>query len=451
MPLPPHKGASSPEKGGAQPGEQRKSLEATARQLARQHSVGSRSSTSTRRIFMDRLQQQQQLLQQVHEAFFHSSVQKPDLSYAAEWFLDNYYLLQRAQRQVQEDFTPAYYAELAPLANEGPLESYPRIFDVARRLVISEECEIESQRIRRFLRAYQKVQNLRIGELSDGAVMLRVVLLESILQAAQRLTATDHEAPPDALRMGHALRDDEIIAACIPALHALAREDWKTTFEAVSRVEQALREDPAQLYARMDFDTRDRYRKVIEELARAAGTEEDLVAREALALAETARDAARPLTAASTTWAGLQLSREAQVGYYLIDKGRPQLERKLAYHPSPVARLRNFLDAHPTFLYVGSITLLTVLLLWIALNTLIADQEATLLTMAALALLLIPALSVATSLVNWLLTLLRSPRVLPKLDISEGIPDLCRAIVVVPCMLTDEAEVDSLLRQLEGH
>src|SRR5690606_34576772 len=69
----------------------------------------------------------------------------------------------------------------------------------------------------------------------------------------------------------------------------------------------------------------------------------------------------------------------------------------------------------------------------------------------ALLLLLIPTISIVTSVVNWLVTQVVAPEVLPKLDFSEGLPDVCRTFIVIPSMLGDRAEVESLLQQLEGH
>ena len=46
-----------------------------------------------------------------------------------------------------------------------------------------------------------------------------------------------------------------------------------------------LRLDPSGVYPKMDFDTRDRYRRAIEELARRSGQAEDQVAQRAIELA----------------------------------------------------------------------------------------------------------------------------------------------------------------------
>ena len=60
------------------------------------------------------------------------------------------------------------------------------------------------------------------------------------------------------------------------------------------------------------------------------------------------------------------------------------------------------------------------------------------------------------ALVDWAVTLIVPPRILPKLNLSgeqgaHGIPDSCRTLVVVPAMLTSAPEVASLVQQIEQH
>ena len=286
---------------GSEGGQERGMLEKTARELAEQHSLarlvpGGRHDARRRdakRVFMKRLQQQELLLERAYDVFLSASREELGLSYAAEWYLDNYYLLQRAQHLVQEDFPAHYYDELPKLANDGPLAGFPRIYDIARRLVVIERCEVDEERIRRFLDEYQQIQPLRIGELWALPIMLRVVLLEAIVQSAMSQSAArrspgrvEEAATPPALRVAIDLRDEDVVASCVPTLHALAHQDWKDFFESVSLVEQTLAEDPAQIYSLMDFDTRDRYRKAVEKLAAGSNSEEIAVAQQAVALAE---------------------------------------------------------------------------------------------------------------------------------------------------------------------
>ena len=86
------------------------------------------------------------------------------LSHAAEWILDNFYLAQQSLRQVREDMPRSFYQQLPKLV-AGPLQGYPRIYDVALRLVADSDACLEMEFVRRFVVLYQEVQPLTIGEI----------------------------------------------------------------------------------------------------------------------------------------------------------------------------------------------------------------------------------------------------------------------------------------------
>jgi cyclic beta-1,2-glucan synthetase len=104
--------------------------------------------------------------------------------------------------------------------------------------------------------------------------------------------------------------DQVSISNSISSLRFLAVTDWRAFVETRSVVEQILREDPAGVYSRMDFATRDRYRHVVETTAKQSGVEEGEVARRAVRMARENAAAAAPD------------ARAAHVGFYLVDKGR---------------------------------------------------------------------------------------------------------------------------------
>ena len=64
-------------------------------------------------------------------------------------------------------------------------------------------------------------------------------------------------------------------------------------------------------------------------------------------------------------------------------------------------------------------------------------------------LLLLPATEAAMGIVNRLVAALFAPRVLPKLDFSEGIPADCSTLVVVPTLALNEKQVEDMVEQLE--
>ena len=127
----------------------------------------------------------------------------------------------------------------------------------------------------------------------------------------------------------------------------------------------------------MDRVTRNRYRKVIEELALSTGRSELEVARLANDLAQAAcrGEVTSPLQrtalpeldtgqADTTAWPGLDVPPAAHVGYYLLDDGRGvALEEGLGYRPSPAASLACAAVKHPAAVYLGPIAVLTLVLL----------------------------------------------------------------------------------------
>ncbi len=83
--------------------------------------------------------------------------------------------------------------------------------------------------------------------------------------------------------------------------------DFSEIFERVSKVEEVLRQDPAGVYTRSDFATRDRCRRVVELAARYSTHSEIETARVALEAARAGEASAH--------------DRKRHVGYYLLDEG----------------------------------------------------------------------------------------------------------------------------------
>lgn len=224
------------------------------------------------------------------------------------------------------------------------------------------------------------------------------------------------------------------IANSIGSLHFISAMDWKNYVESLSVVEQTLSADPAGMYAAQDFETRDRYRHVIEDVARHCARSELEVAREAVALA---RSSAERLSADE---------RSAHVGYYLIDRGRRLLERTVDCRKSRAPRIG---QNGRLCLYIAPILLLTALATWLTLLPLDGfawtDWRHWLLAIAGM----IAGSAPAVALVNLLVTHRLPPRALPRLDFSKSIPDAHRTMVVVPTLLSKPQDVDALLEALE--
>ena len=102
---------------------------------------------------------------------------------AAEWLVDNYYMVDEHIRAVRRDLPSGFYKQL-PKLSHGPLRGYPRVYGLAWALVAHSDSRFEPDSLFRFCRAYQRIQPLTIGELWAIAITLRVVLLENLTRLA---------------------------------------------------------------------------------------------------------------------------------------------------------------------------------------------------------------------------------------------------------------------------
>src|SRR5207245_11524669 len=136
----------------------------------------------------------------------------------------------------------------------------------------------------------------------------------------------------------------------IGRLRYLCALDWRQFVESMSVVEGILRGDPEGVYGRMEFATRDRYRHIVEKIAKHSPHSEPVVARQAIAA--TQEEAAARGTS----------DRAAHVGYHLIAEGRAQLERAVEARLPVEDRLAWFCRRSPALLYVGGIFTITLIL-----------------------------------------------------------------------------------------
>src|SRR5579862_8386759 len=105
---------------------------------------------------------------------------------AAEWLVDNFYIVEEQLREIRDDLPAGFYRKLPKLAS-GHLEGYPRVFGVAWAFVAHTDSQFDPELLRRFVNAYQRLQPLTSGELWALAITLRVVLVENLRRSAEIL------------------------------------------------------------------------------------------------------------------------------------------------------------------------------------------------------------------------------------------------------------------------
>ncbi len=220
----------------------------------------------------------------------------------------------------------------------------------------------------------------------------------------------------------------------INSCRRLAQVQWREFFQSVSWAEGKLAADPAGVYARQDFETRDRCRSAVEEIARWSNCSEQRIIDHALALANAAED---------------EVARH--VGYYLIDAGRAALERATGAKVPLLQQSRRWVRIHAAGVYFGNLILITAALVAAPL-LLVSGLVSSFILLLLAFLLLLPASELAVLALNYFVTSFLPPEVLPKMSFGkEGIPEDCCTLVVVPMLLTTPGAIQTQLNRLEIH
>lgn len=477
------------------------------RVLADAHEVGPRRRTHEH--LLARLADNERVLRAVHYLLVLDVKAERRLTPAAEWLIDNFYVIEEQIRTASQHLPKNYSLEL-PRLLRGPSADLPRVYDIALGAVSHGDGRLDLDNLISFVTAYQTVTPLKLGELWAIPIMLRLALIENLRRVTARLAARridrnnaetwanmmvesatndpknlilivadmarsdppmvssfvaeltrrlHGQGPALALpltwieqRLSESSQsieymvrsenqqqaaDQVSMSNSIGSLRSLNATDWKAFVEQMSCVNQTLEDDPADVYSKMDFVTRDQYRHIVEKMARKASCAENDVASAAILLAKE-----------GSLRRGIS-DRMAHVGYYLVDAGLPELGR--------VLRMRQTLGLaqtemkHPASLvvYLGAIVLITLALtVWFGLKVQAEALPTWVMSLAVIPILLC-ASHVAVAVMNWGATLYSIPHALPRMDYSKGIPREARTLVIVPAMLLNSRNVENLLGDLE--
>ena len=453
-----------------------------------------------------RLAENEKILQSTYDEVAAAVVKNRRIAPAAEWLLDNFYLLEEQIHSTRRLLPRSYSQELPQLTN-GSAAEYPRVYGIALELISHTDGRVDAQALEGFIAAYQSVVPLQLGELWALPLMIRLALIENLRRVAARIAiarrdrdlaadwaeqmiSTVEKCPSDLILVladmarsnptlsgafladltrylqgqnpnfalvygwlehrltdsGHSteqlvLDEGQLQAAeqisvgnSITSLRFLSVHDWPKFVAKHSLVEQTLNRDPSGVYELMDFQTRNRYRHAVEAIAKRSHVSEFDVAFRAIQLAE--NEPASKLN-----------SPKRHVGYFLIDQGRPILERLVQMRLTASVVIDKLRRTFPLSIYFVAVFVFA----WLGIEGLIRLGDWSASSIALGCIVFVPVVmcgvQFALGMVNWLATILVRPNALPRMDFRAGIPEEHRTLVVVPTMLT---HVDSIERLLEG-
>jgi len=456
-----------------------------------------------------RLDENAAVLRSSHRIMAKATEEGRAITPAAEWLLDNYYLAERQIHNIRSDLPPGYYRQLPKLA-AGPFAGYPRVLGLAWAFVAHTDSRFDAEMLCRYVRAYQEVQPLEIGELWAIAITLRIVLIENLRRLSERIVRNrfarqeadtlanrllgaggriaepvpevlkDHEQAPlldaFAVQLVYRLRDQD--PRVTPALTWLDQRliMQGTTVEAVVHDEHQ-RQGTSSVTVRniitsirliSDVDWTELVERVslVDEVLGAASAFaamdfptrnlyrsaiEELARGSNHAEIEIARNAVVAATDRAATAPSRDEERRGDPGYYLLAGGRRAFEAMLRFRP-PLhtwpARLSRAFGLRGYTIAIASVAAFLLVCPLLALGAWGAGG-AWLGLLGALG--AIPAIDAAVALVNRGAVWGSSATVLPGLELRHGIPPHLRTLVAVPMLLTTPEAIAAQIERLEIH
>lgn len=334
---------------------------------------------------------------------------------AGEWLLDNLYIIEETVKQIQKELTIKKYTNFVGVAN-GSYKGFARIYVLASEIVAYTDNKIERKDLEDYLASYQTKKTLSMEEIWNIGIFLQIAMIENIREICEKIyncqiqkykaeniverlienkakseqrfkVSTIKKLEKDVLKdmkypfieyMSYILKRygkkgysylkaleetvemagstvSEVIKKehfdiavrkvsmgnSITSIKKIQRINFLEIFEKINGVEEILRQDPTKVYEKMDDRTKEYYRNKIKEISKKTKISEIYIAKKALELTQKANID----------------SKQAHIGYYLIDRGINDLYDVLQYKNS-----RQMSAKDKTKAYLLGISFLSILL-----------------------------------------------------------------------------------------
>ena len=239
----------------------------------------------------------------------------------------------------------------------------------------------------------------------------------------------------------------------ITSIKTIQRINFLEIFEKINGVEEILKQDPANVYEKMDYKTKEYYRGKIKEISKKTKISEIYISRKMLELAQKylkeSQDKNQQQEIEQTKLeqndtSKKEISKKTHIGYYLIDNGINELYEKLEY-----TNKKEKTPQEKTKIYITTITVLTIILSTLLSYILNLKIKNTGLAVISFLIFLVPASEVIIQIVQTILNKTVKPKLIPKMDFSNGLNKENATMVVIPTIVKSKEKVAEMFKNLE--
>jgi cyclic beta-1,2-glucan synthetase len=231
----------------------------------------------------------------------------------------------------------------------------------------------------------------------------------------------------------------------IISINKLIRINFLQIFEEINGVEEILKKDPAGVYDNMDYKTKINYRNHIKEISKKTKISEIYIAKKCLELC-VKNEENNKKTNASNLNNNIKINnkKKSHVGYYLIDKGKSELLFNLT------GRKTNEISKNKMVkIYINTILIITILISLCSSKFIYNQTKNIWISGLLFLVLLIPIQTIVVQVIQRVAGKIVKPRPLPKLEITNAIPEQYSCMVIIPTIIKSKDKLEELMKKME--
>ena len=423
---------------------------------------------------------------------------------AGEWILDNFYIIEEAFKTIQKEIKINNYKNLPAIAT-GKYKGFARVYVLAAEIVAFTECTVNDENLKLALIAYQNKKALSIEEINQISLFLKIILINKIKDVCEKIysaqiqkykvnniinrlvekqdyeedfkankkinrkvrqeskfafieymsyrlkkygkkaidyqKALEQEVSKLGLTVSEIIQKEHfyianlkiLVGNSIKSIKAINRINLGEILETISQTEKLMNEDPAKVYLNMDEETKSEYRNIIQRLSKKAKVSEMYIVQNILKLALRYKDEKRQ-----------SLKKKSHIGYYIIDEGLSELKEII--FEKKYKKLSNNQKAR---LYIASVLVGTFLIDFLAGLLIYIKTLNIMYWFFFFVLMIIPISEIEIRITNYIMSKIIKPKIIPKMNYENEIPENLSTFVVIPSIIKDKAKIKELCKKLE--
>ena len=473
----------------------KKQLEIHLQKVASNHILTSKSQKNTYPI--PHLMENFKVIQNVYNILNEHLKLGINIHPAGEWLLDNLYIIEECVKQIEKELTIKKYQSFVGIAN-GPYEGFARIYVLASEIVAYTDNKIDKRDLEDYLLSYQTKKTLSMEEIWNIGLFLEIAIIENIREVCERIYIAQIEkykaeniverlvenkskteqifkintnkkiektifsdmhysfveymsyilkrygkkgysylkALEETIELTGTTVSDVIkkehfdiavrkvsIGNSITSIKKIQRINFLEIFEKINGVEELLKQDNSKIYEKMDSKTKEYYRNQIKEISKKTKISEIYIAKKLLELSNT---------------------HQRHIGYFLIDDGVEELYQTLNYKTNKKCNSKI-----KSRIYISIITIFSLIISYYFAKIANYQINKTWFFVFSMIIFFIPTSEIVIQIISYISSKIVKPKLIPKLDFSNGIDKENKTMVVIPTIVKDKEKVDELMRKLE--